>query len=201
MLGKILVSPVNVLLLDEPTNHLDMESCDALLAALLNFEGSLIMVTHNEMFLHALAERLVVFQDDQVSVFDGCYADFLAQQGWESNELQTLDTSDSHQKPGRKNLRKLRSEILNQRSAVLKPLEKKIESIENSIEKYENELENHNQAMQKAAEDHDGKQIEVLGQSIYTCQTAIDTLFNQLETITTSLESQTAGFDQKLAQV
>ena len=57
MLGKLLVTPVNLLLLDEVTNHLDMESCDTLLSAIDNFEGAVIMVTHNEMFLHALAER------------------------------------------------------------------------------------------------------------------------------------------------
>ncbi|MEJ2477557.1 MAG: ATP-binding cassette domain-containing protein, partial [Desulfobacterales bacterium] len=45
MLGKLLATPVNLLLLDEPTNHLDMESCDALLAALDNFEGAVVMVT------------------------------------------------------------------------------------------------------------------------------------------------------------
>ena len=62
MLGKILVTPVNLLLLDEPTNHLDMESCDALLEAIDSFDGTVIMVTHNELFLHALAERLIVFR-------------------------------------------------------------------------------------------------------------------------------------------
>ncbi|HRC99485.1 MAG TPA: ABC-F family ATP-binding cassette domain-containing protein, partial [Deltaproteobacteria bacterium] len=59
MLGKLLATPVNLLLLDEPTNHLDMESNDALLAAIDSFEGAVVMVTHNEMFLHALAERLI----------------------------------------------------------------------------------------------------------------------------------------------
>ncbi|MDZ7581432.1 MAG: hypothetical protein U5R30_12665 [Deltaproteobacteria bacterium] len=77
MLGKLLITPVNLLLLDEPTNHLDMESCDALLAALDNFAGAVVMVTHNEMFLHALARRLVVFQSDGIEIFDGSYECFL----------------------------------------------------------------------------------------------------------------------------
>ena len=57
------MTPVNLLMLDEPTNHLDMDACDALLAAIDNFDGAVIMVTHNEMFLHALADRLIVFDD------------------------------------------------------------------------------------------------------------------------------------------
>ena len=81
LLGKILVTPVNLLLLDEPTNHLDMDSCDALLAAIDSFEGTVIMVTHNEMFLHALAERLVVFQDDGITLFEGGYSSFLNKKG------------------------------------------------------------------------------------------------------------------------
>jgi len=88
LLGKILASPVNLLLLDEPTNHLDLESCDALLAALDNFDGAVVMVTHNEMFLRALAERLIVFQDNKITVFEGDYESFLKKVGWneERNE-------------------------------------------------------------------------------------------------------------------
>ena len=82
MLGKLLATPVNLLLLDEPTNHLDMYSCDALLAAIDSFEGAVVMVTHNEMFLHALADRLIVFQNDRVEVFEGSYQRFIEKGGW-----------------------------------------------------------------------------------------------------------------------
>jgi len=54
MLGKLLLTPLNLLLLDEPSNHLDIEACDAFVAALQYFSGALILVTHNEMFLHSL---------------------------------------------------------------------------------------------------------------------------------------------------
>jgi len=76
MLGKLLCTPINLLLLDEPSNHFDMESCDALLGAMDHFNGAVVMVTHNEMFLHAIAERLIVFQDDKVSLFEGDSAVF-----------------------------------------------------------------------------------------------------------------------------
>ena len=57
--------------------------CDAMLAAIDSFDGTVIMVTHNELFLHALAERLVIFQQKGVQVFEGGYQDFLDQWGWE----------------------------------------------------------------------------------------------------------------------
>jgi len=86
MLGKLIVTPANLLLLDEPTNHLDMDSCDSLLAAIDAFEGAALIVTHNEMFLHSLATRFVVFDRGRARVFDGSYQDFLDTVGWESDE-------------------------------------------------------------------------------------------------------------------
>jgi ATP-binding cassette subfamily F protein 3 len=82
MLGKILLSPTNLLLLDEPTNHLDMDSCDSLIAALDVFGGASIVVTHNEMFLHHLATKLIIFDHDNVFCFNGTYKDFLDKQGF-----------------------------------------------------------------------------------------------------------------------
>ena len=86
MLGKILATPSNLLFLDEPTNHLDMQSCDSLMEAIQNFDGSVIMVTHNEMHLSAIATKLVVFDNDEISIFNGGYDEFLADVGWSDEE-------------------------------------------------------------------------------------------------------------------
>ena len=69
LLGKLIVSPANLLLLDEPTNHLDMESVDSLLEAIDAFKGAVVIVTHSEMILHAVATRLIVFDDGKVTGF------------------------------------------------------------------------------------------------------------------------------------
>lgn len=82
LLGKILVTPCHLLFLDEPTNHLDMQSCDALIEAVDNFAGSVIMVTHNEMHLRAVATKLVVFDRGEIRVFEGTYDEFLSDVGW-----------------------------------------------------------------------------------------------------------------------
>jgi ATP-binding cassette subfamily F protein 3 len=82
MLGKILINPANLLLLDEPTNHLDLDSCDSLLAAIKDFDGAVLMVTHDEYFLREVANKLIVFDDNRVSVFEGTYNDFLDKVGW-----------------------------------------------------------------------------------------------------------------------
>ncbi len=84
LLGKLLVSPSNMLMLDEPTNHLDMESNDSLVEAIDDFKGSVILVSHSAMMLHALATRLIVFDDGKVTLFEGTYQDFLDSVGWKS---------------------------------------------------------------------------------------------------------------------
>jgi len=141
MLGKLLVTPANFLLLDEPTNHLDMESCDALLAAIDSFDGVVIMVTHNEMFLHALARRLIVFRNEQIEVFAGSYGDFLKKVGWEhESPVQKPEGEKAVLKLTKKELRRRRSEIVTERGRVLKPIEHSIAKAENDIERFEDEL-------------------------------------------------------------
>lgn len=63
---KLLLEPVNVLILDEPTNHLDLKSKDVLKEALLKFDGTLILVSHDRAFLEGLAQKVFEFKDKRV---------------------------------------------------------------------------------------------------------------------------------------
>lgn len=207
MLGKLLVSPTNLLLLDEPTNHLDMESCDALLAAIDNFEGTVIMVTHNEMFLYALAQRLIVFQNDGINIFGGSYQQFLEKGGWQSESkvnhtLQQPDTQvEVPVKLTKKELRRQRSEIISLRSRIVKPIQQQVQAIENEIEKNEQELDRLNQSMQQAAQNQDGTKIAEIAPAIHLCQQTIDRLFEKLEELTRDLETHNAEFEARLNQL
>ena len=82
VLGKILVTPCHLIFLDEPTNHLDMQSCDSLIEAIDDFDGSVVMVTHNEMHLRNVATKLIVFDNNKISIFHGTYDEFLSDVGW-----------------------------------------------------------------------------------------------------------------------
>ena len=208
ILGKLLVTPLNLLLLDEPTNHLDMESCDAMLAAIDSFEGTVIMVTHNEMFLHALAERLIVFQNHRIDVFEGSYQRFLEKGGW-SNETEGSDSylnganpnKESDLKLTKKEKRRIRSKFVAERSRALKPLEQLILRIENGIEKHENELKELNADLLTASQAGDGEKIGVLSRSIHSCRSVIDNLFDKLEQSTIALEEQKTMFEEKLGKL
>jgi ATP-binding cassette subfamily F protein 3 len=63
---KLLLEPVNLLILDEPTNHLDLKSKDVLKEALLDFDGTLILVSHDRDFLQGLSEKVFEFKDGRV---------------------------------------------------------------------------------------------------------------------------------------
>ncbi|AUC15022.1 glycosyl transferase family 2 [Tenacibaculum sp. SZ-18] len=63
---KLLLEPVNLLILDEPTNHLDLKSKDVIKEALLNFDGTLILVSHDRDFLQGLSEKVFEFKDKRV---------------------------------------------------------------------------------------------------------------------------------------
>ena len=207
MLGKLLVTPVNLLLLDEPTNHLDMESSDALLAAIDNFDGTVIMVTHNEMFLHALSQRLIVFQNDRLEVFEGSYQRFLDRGGWQDEvtaaATQRLQNRNSMSQPKltKKDLRRQRSEIISERSRIVKPLQDRINRIEHEMENVEAELACLNRSMQQAAQDQDGNRISEISQTLHSSQQKIDRLFDELEALTRKLETRNAEFDTRLKKL
>ncbi|MFM7620042.1 MAG: ABC-F family ATP-binding cassette domain-containing protein [Alphaproteobacteria bacterium] len=85
MLGKILLKGANLLLLDEPTNHLDMESCDSLKEAIKSFEGAVILVSHDEGMLKEIANKLIVFDNNQTFTFEDSYKFFLKRKGWQDS--------------------------------------------------------------------------------------------------------------------
>jgi len=206
VLGKLLVTPVNLLLLDEPTNHLDMESSDALLAAIDNFDGTVIMVTHNEMFLHTLAQRLVIFQNDRIAVFDGSYQRFLDKGGWQDEDMtagrsrqQNLNAKPA--KRTKKELRRQRSEIISERSGILKPLQERIIKVEKQMENKEAELDRLNLSMQQAAQDQDGFRVTEISQALHACQQKIDQLFSELEKLARDLDTRNAEFESRLSQL
>ncbi|MFL5242728.1 MAG: ABC-F family ATP-binding cassette domain-containing protein [Gemmataceae bacterium] len=72
-LARLVVLGVNVLVLDEPTNHLDLWACDALEQALLEYEGTVVVVSHDRYFLNRVVDLLIVLEDGRAHVIHGNY--------------------------------------------------------------------------------------------------------------------------------
>ena len=207
MLGKLLATPTNLLLLDEPSNHLDMESCDALLAAVDSFDGAVVMVTHNQMFLHAIARRLIVFQADSLDIFEDGYQRFLETTGWRVEDgvgRRTQQAVRQPQSPARlnkKEARRRRSELLAERARSLKPLEAEMTRIEDEIDGLEKNLLGYHADMQAATREGHGDRIAGISVAIHNCQSQIDRLFAQLEAAGSRYERRKAEFDERMARL
>lgn len=80
LFGKMMMQNPNVLVLDEPTNHLDMESIEALNAALLHYEGTVIFVSHDREFVTSLATHILEIKEKECNFFAGNYEEFRARQ-------------------------------------------------------------------------------------------------------------------------
>ena len=201
LLGKLIVSPANLLLLDEPTNHLDMESVDSLLAAIDAFSGAVVIVTHSEMILNAVATRLIVFDDDNVKVFEGTYQDFLDRNGWKDEAEPTVQISQRSGQKGngtnRKDLRRIKAELIRSRSKSLVPIQSRIVEVEETITRLEKDIEQDTKALIKASEKGHGESIRELSLSIHQSRQKIDILFDELEALTSELEVKSREFEER----
>ena len=79
LFGKLMMLEINVLIMDEPTNHLDMESIEALNRALLDWDGTLVFVSHDREFVSSLATRVLEIKADRVVDFQGTYAEYMGE--------------------------------------------------------------------------------------------------------------------------
>ncbi|HUI68168.1 MAG TPA: ATP-binding cassette domain-containing protein [Nitrospirota bacterium] len=204
LLGKLLVSPANLLLLDEPTNHLDMESIDSLIEAIEAFEGAVVIVTHSELILEAVATRLIVYDNETVSIFEGTYLDFLDRMGWSDEGgigVKKSEKRDPDRSANRKDARKLRTGIVSERSKVLSALKKKISAIEEEITKLEFEVEQDTQKLLEVSIKGEALAIKRLSQSVRDNKARIESRFADLETITNEHDMKAKVFEQQLNEL
>jgi len=143
-LAKLLLVPVNLLVLDEPTNHLDMVSKDILKNALLRYDGTLIVVSHDRDFLTGLTDKIFEFRNRTIKTWLCDINDFikarklanLAQLEARKIELQKSGENLSDNKLNYEKRKQLDREIRKQTVKVEKT-EQEIESIENEIARYD----------------------------------------------------------------
>jgi len=141
-LAKLLLIPVNLLILDEPTNHLDMQSKDVLKNSLLQFDGTLIIVSHDRDFLQGLTNKVYEFRNKSIKEYPGDIYDYLNSRNMES--LKELEVFAKEKKISAKKETKTESKIKWERSKNLdkkiRKVKKQIAALELAIEKLENEI-------------------------------------------------------------
>lgn len=140
-LCKLLLQPINVLLMDEPTNHLDIKSKNVLKAALKNYEGTLLLVSHDRDFLQGLSNTVYEFKDQKIKEYLGDINFFLEQRNAQNmREIEKKEESS------------LRAESKNE-SKETKSLsyeeQKKQKSLQNKLSKIESQINELEKAIQK----------------------------------------------------
>ncbi|HEX6768091.1 MAG TPA: ABC-F family ATP-binding cassette domain-containing protein [Candidatus Binatia bacterium] len=175
LLGKILAHPSNLLLLDEPNNHLDMESIDALIDSLQNFPGALLIVTHNEGILRALATKLIVFHRGKAEVIDAGYDEFLEKIGWEDENPSPAKRNGAQKKPSARADVDDRKEL----EKAARREKARIEKIEAEIIKNESALKKFNEQLVLEANRNNFAQMRELSVKISQVKREIEDLYSQ----------------------
>lgn len=141
-LAKLLLQPLNVLVMDEPTNHLDIQSKNVLKSALQNFEGTLILVSHDREFLQGLNDVVYEFKDRKIKPYLGDINFYLEQRQLQNlrdaerrtPEKITQKTSDNKRSyESQKKLKSLQNR-LSKHEAAISALEKEIKAIDLELE-------------------------------------------------------------------
>ena len=205
LLGKILMQPCHLLLLDEPTNHLDMQSCEALCRAIEQFDGSVIMVTHNELFLERVARKLLVFEEEGVRCFDGGYADFLSKIGWQDEEgnlkADSRTIGGESPKMDRKTHRRAVAELRHEQSRALKPLEENIDKLEREISTLEAELQKVNEELLRASYESDKDTIAAMSRKLKELPEIINEHYLKLDNVFREYELKRGEFSRRLNEL
>ncbi len=134
-LAKLLLQPFNVLVMDEPTNHLDIKSKNVLKAALKNFEGTLLLVSHDRDFLQGLTDTVYEFKDQKIKEYLGDIDYYLEER--KAQDMRQIEIP-THKKGNSKPKEK---PVSYENEKKIKSLNNKVSNAESKIAKLESEVE------------------------------------------------------------
>jgi ATP-binding cassette subfamily F protein 3 len=140
-LAQLLLQSYNLLVLDEPTNHLDMRSKDILKNALKEYDGTLILVSHDREFLDGLVNKVYEFKDHKIKEYLGGIYDFLQKKKIDSfRELERKEESVEITKSVKNSDNKVQYEKRKEQDKIIRKVKSELEKLESKIENVEDEI-------------------------------------------------------------
>lgn len=185
---KLLLEPINLLILDEPTNHLDIRSKDILKEALKDFDGSLIIISHDRDFLQGLTTKVFEFSNGRVKEHIGDIYDFLKSKevenfrDWESEKKPKVENTSPRIKNNNENLFQLRKDL----KKDIRMLRNQVNSLEKEIAKIEAEQQ---------------KQQELLKDPAMYTASSNQSLIKEWENSTKSLQEKMSNWEKALQKL
>jgi ATP-binding cassette subfamily F protein 3 len=154
VLAILMRDELNLLILDEPTNHLDLQAREALTLALQDFEGALILVSHDRHLLETSCDQYRLVANGKVSVFDGTIEDYAASV-LTSPEKNTTSSTGSTSRKQQRQRAALRRQNLAPLQKVVKQLERQMDDAQHRLQQLEAQL-----ASTDIYEDHAKEQLK-----------------------------------------
>jgi ATP-binding cassette subfamily F protein 3 len=176
-LARLVAREANVLVLDEPTNHLDLWACEALEQALLEFEGTVIVVSHDRYFLNRVVELLIVLEDGHAQVIHGNYDTY--------ERMRALQSPKPSADEEREALRE--TEPANNKNAIRTPRRKrrfpyrKVEDLEADIAAGETRLRELEQLLASPALYRDGEKVKETTRAFEETRAQLQQLYEHWE--------------------
>ena len=151
-MARMMLEPRNLLVLDEPTNHMDMRSKDILKEAIMKYDGTVVVVSHDREFLDGMVDKIYEFRDGGVQEYLGGIYYFL-----EKRKLASLQEIERRDKPAtaaapKENSGKLSYEQKKEQEKLLRKLRKQVSEIEAELAKVEEEIAAFDQKFAAATE-------------------------------------------------
>lgn len=143
-LAKLMLQKANVLILDEPTNHLDLYSKEVLESALIDYEGTLLFISHDRYFLNKMAERIMEMTAEGITDYLGNYDDYIEKKAEladiEAQRMQELERKGSIQSGGIVEEKRGDFEASKQSKREERTRQRRLEAIEAQIAQLESEV-------------------------------------------------------------
>jgi len=151
-LAKMIAKPANCMLLDEPTNHLDMSSQEVLQAAMAQYDGTIVVVSHNRYFLEGFVNKVLEVKEGNITLYEGNVNEYLAkqellreqekEQALKGNQSEQKTTKKSSESPdSRKEKKRLEAQLRQERSRRAGPWLNKLTAAEKKVEFFEKQKE------------------------------------------------------------
>ncbi|KAB2889945.1 MAG: ABC-F family ATP-binding cassette domain-containing protein [Desulfobulbaceae bacterium] len=193
-LARMIATPANLMLLDEPTNHLDMSSQEVLQEAMAQYDGTIVVVSHNRYFVDSFVNKVIEVRDGGITLYEGNVNDYLVKQAELSDERekagpvpavpsgQAAGPDSDSGRDSRRERKKQEAQLRQERSRRAGPWLQKVREAEGQVEKLETEKDELEAQMADPELYRDEKAWSATSRAYEECKRRLERWYERWET-------------------